>query len=137
MNDVTTFESSFETNGQTQRIDVIPDQTGRRRWTAEAKSRILGESFEPGANVSDVARRNGILPQQLYAWRREVRDRLESGEGMAFVLAMVGDQTRPTAASVGSDAEIRIELAGMVVRVPVDASADHLERVLLAIQVAT
>jgi RecD/TraA family predicted helicase len=29
------------------------------------------ESLEPGANVSEVARRNGLSPQQLFAWRRE------------------------------------------------------------------
>jgi transposase len=31
------------------------------------------DSFEPGANVSEVARRNGLSPQQLFAWRREAR----------------------------------------------------------------
>jgi transposase len=137
VHDVTTFESGFETsaNVQTQRLEVVPDPSGRRRWTAEAKGRIIAESFEPGANVSDVARRNSILPQQLYAWRREVRDRLEGGDTMTFVPAMVADGKK--AALAGGDAEIRIELAGMVVRVPETASADHLERVLLAIQVAT
>lgn len=33
--------------------------------------------MEPGANVSDVARRNDILPQQLYAWRRAAKERME------------------------------------------------------------
>jgi Transposase len=31
------------------------------------------ESALPGANVSAVARRNGLSPQQLFGWRREVR----------------------------------------------------------------
>jgi transposase len=88
-----------------------------------------------GANVSDVARRNGILPQQLYAWRRQAKERMEAGHGMTFVPAMLAETPRPGATTL--DAEIRIELCGMVVRVPEAASADHLERVLLAIQVAT
>ena len=28
------------------------------------------ESLRPGANISEVARRNGLSPQQLFAWRR-------------------------------------------------------------------
>jgi transposase len=91
--------------------------------------------MEPGANVSDVARRNDILPQQLYDWRRQAKERMESGAGMTFVPAMVTEP--PKLKSATSDAEIRVELCGMVVRVPEITSADHLERVLLAIQVAT
>lgn len=43
----------------------------------------------PRANVADIARRNDILPPQLYAWRREARERMESDDGPAFVPAMV------------------------------------------------
>ncbi|MCC4234091.1 transposase [Sphingobium soli] len=42
----------------------------RRRWSAEAKARIIASSFEPGANIAEIARTHGLLPQQLYAWRR-------------------------------------------------------------------
>jgi transposase len=43
----------------------------RRRWSAEAKSRILEEALSPGANISAVARAHGVRPQQLFAWRRK------------------------------------------------------------------
>ncbi len=36
-----------------------------------------------------------------------------------------------------SNAEIRINVRGMTIRVPDGVSADHIERVLLAVQVAT
>jgi len=133
MSDVTTFESRFETS-PTQRLDVIPAGPVRRSWPEETRARIVAESMAVGANVSDVARRNGILPQQLYAWRRQAKEKMEAGDGMAFVPAMIAEA--PTIAASGN-AEIRIELAGMIVRVPEAASADHLERVLLAIQVST
>ncbi|SEH14984.1 hypothetical protein SAMN05428974_1323 [Sphingopyxis sp. YR583] len=37
----------------------------------------------------------------------------------------------------GSNAEIRINVRGMKIRVPDGVTADHIERVLLAVQVAS
>jgi transposase len=57
-----------------RRIELITGTGRRRHWSSDDKARILLESLEPGANVSDVARRNGLSPQQLFGWRREVRE---------------------------------------------------------------
>ena len=57
-----------------RRIELITGVGRRRRWTSDEKARILVESLKPGANISDVARRNGLSPQQLFGWRREVRE---------------------------------------------------------------
>lgn len=135
MGDVTTFESAFESSAgdRPQRMDVIPAGRERRSWTAEAKARIIAESMEPRANVADIARRNDMLPQQLYAWRRETRERMEAGAGTAFVPAVV----EPPPKRQGECGEIRIDLCGMTIRVPESVSTDHIERVLLAVQVAT
>lgn len=75
MGDVTTFESAFETSSGARplRIDVVPAGRERRSWTPEAKAKIIADSMAPRANVADIARRNDMLPQQLYAWRREAR----------------------------------------------------------------
>ncbi len=56
-----------------RRIELITGSERRRRWSDTDKARIVVESFAPGANVSEVARRNGLSPQQLFAWRREAR----------------------------------------------------------------
>ena len=53
-----------------RRIEVITGQSRRRRWTSEEKAPIVGESFEAGANISEVARRNGVARGLLTAWRR-------------------------------------------------------------------
>ena len=134
MDDVTTFEPDCETSefGTVQRMDVIPEAVTRRRWTPEAKARIIAESLAPGANVAEVARRHGIIPQQLYHWRRDCRER---GQEIAFVPAMVdGNGTLPPIGPA-DDAEIVIEIGGVRVRVPDGVSADHVERVLLAVRV--
>lgn len=137
MSDETDFESCFETNvgGRAERLDVIVTPGGKRRWTSEAKARIIAESLEPGANVSEVARRHGLFPQQLYAWRRGWQERAEA---MRFVPAMVDseDAVRVQRTATPSGGEIVIEVGGMTIRVPAEVSADHIERVLLAAQVS-
>lgn len=56
-----------------RRLEMITGTGRRRRWSEAEKARIVMESLEPGANVSEVARRHGVSPQQLFGWRRQAR----------------------------------------------------------------
>jgi transposase len=56
-----------------QRVEVITGVERRRRWTVREKLTIVAESMADGAVVSEVARRHGISPQQLFGWRAKVR----------------------------------------------------------------
>jgi transposase len=58
-----------------RRIEVITGAGGRRRWSDEEKARAIEESLAPDAVVSQVARRHGATPQQLFTWRREARQK--------------------------------------------------------------
>ena len=62
-----------------RRIELITGAGRRRRWSRDDKARIVEESLKPGATVSDVARRNGLSPQQLFAWRREAHALFNEG----------------------------------------------------------
>ena len=53
-----------------EKVEVITSVQRRRRWSAAEKMRMVGESQEPGASVSLVARRHGVSPNQLFTWRR-------------------------------------------------------------------
>ena len=66
-----TLKSSAEE--PVRRFEVFTGAGRRREWAPEDKARIVAESFEPGATVSDVARRHALSPQQLFTWRREAR----------------------------------------------------------------
>jgi transposase len=66
-----------------RRIELITGTGRRRRWSTDEKARILVESLKPGANISEVARRNGLSPQQLFGWRREVRSDPDVGRSGA------------------------------------------------------
>lgn len=138
MSDETDFETCFEMNdrGQVQRLDVIESAQGKRQWTPEARAQIIAESPEPGANVSAMARRHGLFPQQLYTWRVGLRERAEP---MTFALAMVerGKVEELSSAAVPPvSGQIVVEASGLLIRIPPDVSADHIERVLLAARVS-
>src|SRR5438046_4134024 len=59
-------------DGAYRRVEVITGRRRRRRWTAEEKARIVAESFEAGTNISEVARRHGVVHGLLTVWRRQV-----------------------------------------------------------------
>lgn len=42
-----------------------------RNWSDDDKARIVAAALQPGANVSAVARLEGLDPSQLYGWRRK------------------------------------------------------------------
>ena len=64
---------------EVRRIELITGIGRRRRWSREDKARIVVESLTGGVSVSEVARRHGLIPQQLFAWRREARALLPDG----------------------------------------------------------
>jgi transposase len=55
-------------------IEIITGRERRRRWSMEEKLRIVAETEEVGARVSEVAARHGVYPGLLFTWRRQVRD---------------------------------------------------------------
>ena len=111
-------------------LEVIAG-TGRRRWlSADHKARMIEETLVPGAVVSEVARRHGLAPQQLFTWRRQARQ--PGGADMAteapqFVPAVV-ESVLPEAAARrrqrprrrpmdGASGIIEVEIDGVSVRV--------------------
>jgi transposase len=58
---------------EVRRIELITGIGRRRRWSSEDKARIVVESLAGDVSVSEVARRHGLSPQQLFGWRREAR----------------------------------------------------------------
>ena len=58
------------------RVEVITSVQRRRRWATAEKVRVVEEAMQPGMSVSYVARRAGIAPSQLFAWKRRM---LEGG----------------------------------------------------------
>ena len=102
---------------------------GRRRsWSGEEKAAIIAESYGAGETVCAVARRHGLTPQQLFAWRRLAR-RSGSVLPTMFVPAVVETlqpvpraPTPPRRTRRRSKVDgIELEIAGVAVRVGADA----------------
>ena len=72
-----------------QRVELITGSSRRRRWSAAEKARIVTESADPEANVSEVARRNGVSRGLLNIWRRQARQ--APREAGAFVRLRVAE----------------------------------------------
>jgi transposase len=125
--------------GGVRRVEVISGVGRRRRWTREAKARIVAESFSSGLAISEVARRHDIRPQQLFGWRHQATTgRLVVNEDAAalfvpVVADMSGDRMPSTPAATNNSV-IEIEVAGAIVRVRGDVSASALAEVLTAVK---
>jgi transposase len=119
---------------------VITGVGGRRSWSREDKGRIVGESFAAGANVSAVARRYGLRPQQVYAWRRLARGgalTLPAEEAVGFVpvVATSGDAS-PAVMASPRPGTVEIEVAGAVIRIAPGVDWRHLRDMLRAVKAA-
>jgi transposase len=125
----------------------------RRKWSDAEKQAIVAEAAQPGANISAVARRQGIKPSLLFRWRRLARDTPIHPTVPAFMpvaLALPSPHSEavtPKASSTPNspltaalpDAEegrrpddrIEIELGnGRLVRVGAGVSTDALKRII-------
>jgi transposase len=128
--------------GGIRRIEVITGGGGRRRWTSEAKARMVAESYGGEISVSELARRHGLRPQQLFGWRHQARTgrlALNEGDAATFV-PVIADASgeaalrSATGRSAATSSVIEIELVGVVVRVRGLVPADALAEVLTAVK---
>ena len=60
--------------GVYRRVEVITGRRRRHNWTREEKTRIVAESLDPDANISEIARRHGVSRGLLSVWRRQARE---------------------------------------------------------------
>jgi transposase len=79
-------------DGSYRRLEVITGRRRRRRWSAEEKGRIVAESFEEGANISEVARRHGVARGLLTVWRHQVAAGTRS-QAASFVPIRIGPES--------------------------------------------
>src|ERR1700719_2043545 len=123
------------------RVDIQVGAGRRRRWSDEAKGRIVAESFAAGAVVSEVARRHDISPQHLFAWRKAARAGLLSlpADKAPMFVPVVTELHRDevTATSAHGREGITIEIGGVVVRAARGVDPAWLRDVLRAVKAAT
>jgi len=137
--------SSLERNpatGFVGRLEVLEGATGRRSWSDEVKARIVRESFDSGSRVCDVARRHGILAQQLTGWRRAAREgRLVlpfDDDDAGFVPVVVDDEgVEGDKGEAAPAATLEIAMDGLVLRVPIETAPSRIAAVVAALRSAS
>jgi transposase len=130
-----------------RRLEVFTGAGRRRTWSDEDKARIVAELVTSGDSVSGVARRHGLSPQQLFGWRRQVRESqagLAKAEELQFVPAVVDAplsarsvrrQRRAQHCKAEASAGIiEVEIDGVTVRVGRGADAKTVVVVLRALK---
>jgi len=130
-----------------RRIEVFTGTGRRRTWSFEDKARIVAESVTSGESVCAVARRHGLSPQQLFGWRRQIRQPATASTETAaalFVPAVVEaplpehvvrrrGRNRPRQVDRCSGI-IEVEIDGVTVRVGRGAEAKTVAAVLRALK---
>jgi transposase len=123
------------------RVDIRVGVGRRRRWSVEAKGRIVVESYVPGAVVSEVARRHDMSPQHLFGWRKAARAgllTLPADEVPMFVpVVRETDDGGVAATAANRSGAITIEIAGAVVRAERGVDLGWLRDVVRAVKAAT
>jgi transposase len=122
-----------------RRVEVFTGIGRRRSWSTDRKARIVAESYADGETVCAVARRHGLTPQQLFAWRRHARRQAEES-GLIFAPVVVaaakghvGVSGLPAPAA-HAVAAIEIMIGATMVRVPPGADVASLPAVLCAVK---
>jgi transposase len=96
---------------------------GRKQWPDDLKAQIVADSLEPGAIVTDVARRHGCRPQQVHDWRRRARSGqlvLPAAAGALSFVPLVSESSPSAAAAPSGSPEtavVTVELHGARVEV--------------------
>ena len=116
--------------------EILPRDTGMRRWPNEVKGRLVAETYLPGVTVNEVARRVGMKPNHLSAWRRLAREGklvVPDLPGAEFVPAVL----EPTPAPVQEDAKplaaVEIIYGGTIIRLEASVSPDRIAGIVHAL----
>jgi transposase len=72
----------------------------RRRFPDDYKALILEETLAPGAVVSEVARRHGLTPRQVFTWRRQARQGPPSDGDMPGLVPAVVESAKSEPAAL-------------------------------------
>jgi transposase len=141
------FDRSDDTTvRRPRRVEVITGPERRRDWPDAEKIAIVAQALEPGVNVSEIARRHDLNPQQLFGWRKRWRCEAEAlieaqrtSAGPIFTPVVIETAAPPQLPSplpvaAAESATIEISIGATTVRIRGAADARTLAVVLKALR---
>ena len=73
-------------------VELLAAPGAKRRWSDDAKGRMVAETLVPGVTVNEVARRHGVKANHLSSWRTLAR------QGKLVVPEVAGAEFAPPVA---------------------------------------
>jgi transposase len=126
------------------KVEILTGVERQRRWSTEQKLLILQEAFGVDGTVSDVARRNDVLPQQIYAWRKKFSlPKLNSPEIASFIpVSLIGGSESSSDSSKRSGVRLKckdVEIVlrnGRLLRIAADMDLEVLSSLVACVEAA-
>jgi transposase len=142
-----------DAKGGFRRVEVLTGPTRRRRWSDAEKGRIVAETLQAGATVTQVARRWQVCPQQVWGWRREARAGtlilpsdapIVTEPNFVPIVAEAAAPMRSAKIEVAPQHDkaapapmVEVKLAGAVVRIAVGTDSTLVTEVLRAVRASS
>ncbi len=129
-----------------RRFEVFTGEGRRRKWALADKMALVAEMAATD-NISELARRHGMRPSQLFTWRRELRYAAEAAAPPLFVPAVVEPvpvvaaeevpsptKRRRTRRWRGTAAAVELDIDGVSVKIARGADAQLIAAVIEALK---
>ena len=115
-------------------VELLAAPGAKRRWSDEAKGRIVAETLVPGVTVNEVARRHGVRANHLSSWRTLAR------QGKLVVPEVLGAEfaapvaSQMVVATVTATASIDLMIGPVTVRLDAATPAARVAELVMALQ---
>jgi transposase len=115
-------------------VELLAAPAAKRRWSDEAKGRVVAETLVPGITVNEVARRHGLKANHLSSWRTLARKgKLVVPEvaGAEFAAPVASPQSVTTPVTIAS---IDLMIGPVTVRLDAATPATRVAELVMALQ---
>ena len=118
-------------------VELLAAPAAKRRWSNEAKGRMVAETLVRGVSVNEVARRHGLKANHLSSWRTLAR------QGKLVVPAVAGAEfCAPVATAQAVDtpvatAPIDLIIGPVTVRLDAATPAARVAELAMALRVCS
>ena len=118
------------------RLEVLVGPSGKRTWSEAFKGRIVAETLVSGVTVNEVARRHGLRPNHLSAWRRLAKDGklvIPDFAGAEFIPVVVAPAIASAPPPTADCGTLDVIFGEVTVRMDASTSSGRLSEIIRAL----
>lgn len=117
-------------------MEVLVGLSGKRTWSDAFKGRVVAETLVSGVTVNEVARRHGLRPNHLSAWRRMAKDGklvIPDFAGAEFIPVVVDPEVASVSPPIPASRTLDVILGEVTVRMDASTSSGRLSEIVRAL----